>query len=163
MVIGFFDYLVHNGLDAKETTVLTFYGGQRKTILRGLKSHHNFQGNYIFKVVTVDSYQGEENEVVLLSLVRNNHSGEIGFLNIDNRVCVALFRARRGFYIFGNSGLLSHASPLWRKVLEVMRSDPSRIGQALPITCTNHKQKSTIRCELFVYDRKAQANLNSSV
>ena len=149
MVIGFFDYLVHNGVDAKEITVLTFYNGQRKTILRGLKTHHNFQGNYVFKVVTVDSYQGEENEVVLLSLVRNNLSGEIGFLNIDNRVCVALSRARKGFYIFGNGSLLSHASPLWRKVLEVMRRDPPRVGQALPITCTRHKQKSTIRCEFW--------------
>ena len=138
---------MHNGVDAKEITVLTFYNGQRKAILRGLKTHHNFQGNYIFKVVTVDSYQGEEIEVILLSLVRNNHSGDIGFLTIDNRVCVALSRARKGFYIFGNSNLLSHASPLWRKVMEVMRNDPPRVGQALPITCTKHKHRSTIRCK----------------
>jgi helicase required for RNAi-mediated heterochromatin assembly 1 len=44
----------------------------------------------------VDSYEGEENDVVLLSLVRNNRKGEIGFLTNDYRVCVALSRARRG-------------------------------------------------------------------
>ena len=145
MVIAFFDYLVYNGMDVKDITVLTFYNGQRKKILQGLKTHRNFQGGYQFKVATVDSYQGEENEIVILSLVRNN-AHEIGFLKIDNRVCVALSRARRGFYIFGNDKLLRHASPLWSNVLRVMEEEPRRLGQALPITCTKHGQKTMIRC-----------------
>ena len=145
MVVGLFDYLVHNGMDVKDITVLTFYNGQRRKILQGLKKHRNFQGNYNFKVATVDSYQGEENEVVLLSLVRNNPS-EIGFLSIANRVCVALSRARRGFYLFGNHLLLSKASSLWYKVLKVMDHDPPRIGTHLPITCTNHSTRENLTC-----------------
>ena len=146
MVVSFFDYLVYNGVEVKDITVLTFYNGQRKRILQGLRTHRNLQGAYQFKVATVDSYQGEENEVVILSLVRNN-SHEIGFLKIDNRVCVALSRARRGFYLFGNDKLLRRASPLWSKVLQVMEEEPRRIGQALPITCTNHHEKTMIRCK----------------
>lgn len=150
MVIGFFNYLVYNGVDVKDITILTFYNGQRKRILHGLKIHRNFQGDYHFKVATVDSYQGEENEVVILSLVRNNAS-DIGFLKIDNRVCVALSRARRGFYIFGNDELLQANSSLWKKVLDVMRDEPRRIGQALPITCSNHGTKTPIKCKSSEY------------
>jgi len=145
MVVGLFDHLVHNGMEVKDITVLTFYNGQRKKILDILKKHHNFQGNYEFKVATVDSYQGEENEVVLLSLVRNNPT-EIGFLSIENRVCVALSRARRGFYIFGSHQLLWHKSKLWRQVITVLSSNPPRIGLHLPITCTKHNQRVILEC-----------------
>ena len=143
MIVGLFDYLVHNGMEAKHITVLTFYNGQRKLIHDLLRKHPNFQGHYEFKVVTVDSYQGEENEVVLLSLVRNNRT-EIGFLGVDNRICVALSRARRGFYIFGNHGLLSGASKLWLQIIKILSTEPKRIGAFLPIACTNHGQRLNI-------------------
>lgn len=137
MIVGFFDYLIHNGMETKNITVLTFYNGQRKLILRALRNHPNLQG-CIFKVVTVDSYQGEENDIVILSLVRNNSKHNIGFLSVGNRVCVALSRAQRGFYIFGNSELLSHSDSLWWDVVSIMSEDPNRVGSTLPVTCTNH-------------------------
>ncbi|KAL4788637.1 P-loop containing nucleoside triphosphate hydrolase protein [Aspergillus varians] len=132
MVVEFFVYLVLNNVPVKDITVLTFYNGQRKKILRLMKNHSYLQGHYI-KVVTVDSYQGEENEVVILSLVRNGRQG-IGFLSTTNRVCVALSRARRGFYMFGSSDLLA-ADNLWAK---------PRIGRKLPLTCVKHKLKSYV-------------------
>ncbi|GME64515.1 hypothetical protein GTA08_BOTSDO12290 [Neofusicoccum parvum] len=108
MVVNLYAYLFMNGVSFSEITVLTFYNGQRKLILGKLRSHPELQGTgRDFRVVTVDSYQGEENEVILLSLVRNNPEGRIGFLNNDNRVCVALSRAKRGFYMFGNGQLLA--------------------------------------------------------
>ena len=145
LIIGFFDYLVLNGISVKDITVLTFYNGQRKKILNGLRRHPNMQGDH-FNVVTVDSYQGEENEVVLLSLVRNHKrsQGGIGFLNIENRVCVALSRARRGFYMFGNGWLLRKASSLWEKIIKILE-DSKRIGGGLPITCKLHKRKFLIQ------------------
>ena len=57
MVVGMFNHLVYNGVDAKAITVLTFYNGQRKEILKSLKRHPNLQGRF-FNVKTVDSYQG---------------------------------------------------------------------------------------------------------
>ncbi|KAI9801073.1 MAG: hypothetical protein M1833_002941 [Piccolia ochrophora] len=89
MLVGFFAYLVLNGTKPKDITVLTFYNGQRKRILKGLRAHPDLQDPY-FNVKTVDSYQGEENEVVLLSLVRSNSANKIGFVGIKNRVCVAI-------------------------------------------------------------------------
>ena len=107
MVVGLFDYLVMNGVEPDKITVLTFYNGQRKTIIKKLRHHRNFRCQPTLNVVTVDSYQGEENDIVLLSLVRSNKKHKIGFLEVDNRVCVALSRAKRGFYLFGNAELLA--------------------------------------------------------
>lgn len=53
-------------------------------------------------VKTVDDYQGEENDYVILSLVRSNQEGKIGFVADENRICVAISRARLGLFIFGN-------------------------------------------------------------
>ena len=53
------------------------------------------------KITVVDNFQGEENDIILLSLVRSNREARIGFLKIENRVCVALSRAKMGFYIIG--------------------------------------------------------------
>ena len=146
MIVGFYDYLVLNGTAPSNITVLTFYNGQRKAILSGLRKHSNLHG-FVFKVVTVDSYQGEENEVVLLSLVRNpeGERGGIGFLNVENRVCVALSRARRGFYLFGNHKLLAKFSPLWSKVITILEENPKRIGRSLPITCEPHHKRLEIK------------------
>lgn len=144
MVEGHFLYLVHNGVAPEHITVLTFYNGQRKAILKGLKSYPELQGTYL-KVVTVDSYQGDENEVVLLSLVRSNAGGEIGFLRNENRICVALSRAKRGFYIFGNSGQVAAACGLWWEVVRIMSKNPRRVGFRLPLTCQNHGQSKFVK------------------
>ncbi|KAL2849230.1 P-loop containing nucleoside triphosphate hydrolase protein [Aspergillus pseudoustus] len=148
MVVGFFVHLVLNNVSVKDITVLTFYNGQRKRILRLMKTHPYLQGHYV-RVVTVDSYQGEENEVVLLSLVRNGPKG-IGFLSIANRVCVALSRARRGFYMFGNAELLARTDELWARVLFVLgnKSAAPRVGHELPLVCVKHKNKTYVKGQL---------------
>ncbi|KAF7193807.1 Helicase required for RNAi-mediated heterochromatin assembly 1 [Pseudocercospora fuligena] len=114
MIVGFVEYLVYNGMETEDITVLTFYNGQRKRILSELRQRPALGGR-IFNVVTVDSYQGEENKVVILSLARSNDSKQIGFLGVDNRVCVALSRAQCGFYIFGNGKLLYDAETQYKK------------------------------------------------
>lgn len=143
-IVGFFCYLVRGGLIPPHgITVLTFYNGQRKLILKLLKQQGFLAGEYI-NVNTVDSYQGEENAIVLLSLVRSNEQGQIGFLAAANRVCVALSRARLGFYIFGNVSLLSQ-DPLWNQVIEIMSNNPNRVGDCLPIRCIKHDRLSEIQ------------------
>ena len=137
MVVHFVERLLHNGFTSQQVTILTYYNGQRKLILRSLRKHPNFQGCF-FKVVTVDSYQGEENAVVLLSLVRSNRHNTIGFLSSVNRLCVALSRAQRGLYIFGNAQMLCHANLKWFQVVQVMANDPRRVGFHLPLTCEVH-------------------------
>lgn len=153
MIVGFFDYLVLNGVDPSKITVLTFYHGQRKAIYKKLKQNANLKIHTLFNVVTVDSYQGEENDIVLLSLVRSNKRHNIGFLSVDNRVCVALSRAKRGFYIFGNAEMLACESGTWSEVVEIMygkgktkthAGQKRRVGYQFPLECANHGHKTWI-------------------
>ena len=91
----------------KQLTILTLYSGQLLKIKALIKNNKVYwEKMREIKVVNVDNYQGEENEVILLSLVRSNDFGQIGFLKTSNRVCVALSRAKHGLYIFGNSKCL---------------------------------------------------------
>lgn len=146
MIVNFYGYLVQNGIMAGEITVLTFYNGQRKLILRKLREHPGLLGER-FKVVTVDSYQGEENAIVLLSLVRCNDRLKIGFLETENRVCVALSRAQRGFYIFGDAQNLCKSSMLWWYVVQAMANNPCRVGFHLPLCCKNHGNVTFVKGE----------------
>lgn len=146
MVVGFYAHLVLNGVSPNNITVLTFYNGQRKLLLKMLRSHRFLQGHYV-KVVTVDSYQGEENDIVILSLVRSGRNNNIGFLSIENRVCVAISRAKSGFYVLGNAQALASASELWQRVICVMAQGPPdmrRIGFGLPLTCSMHKREIVV-------------------
>lgn len=145
MLVAFFDYLILNGTPAKSITVLTFYNGQRKAIIKAFRKHPNLKG-YVYNVVTVDSYQGEQNEIILLSLTRSNDSHSIGFLSVVNRICVALSRAKRGFYIFGNAELLCPESKTWAEVVRIMLGHAGeicpeprkRVGYYLPLQCQVH-------------------------
>ncbi|KAK0852435.1 hypothetical protein LTR03_003413 [Friedmanniomyces endolithicus] len=160
MIMGFVEYLMVNGVQAQDITILTFYNGQRKRILSlvrdNQRSQHNMFGDGLPTIVTVDSYQGEENKVVILSLVRSNDNGKIGFLSIDNRVCVALSRAQCGFYIFGNAMLLYNEKyKTWLEVINIMagrkrkserpKPEPrNRLDEKLPIRCKDHNRQSLI-------------------
>jgi predicted DNA helicase len=61
------------------------------------------------EVDTVDGFQGREKEVVLVSLVRSNDRGAIGFLDEPRRFNVALTRARRKAVVVGDSTTVTHA------------------------------------------------------
>jgi superfamily I DNA and/or RNA helicase len=102
-------YLTKQAYKPSEITVLTMYLGQMSEIKKKLKTIKSMVG---VKVTTVDNYQGEENEFILLSLVRSNSEQRIGFLEVTNRVCVALSRARKGklqfFYIESSLYLITY-------------------------------------------------------
>ncbi len=57
---------------------------------------------------TVDGFQGQERDIILISLVRSNEEGQIGFLNDLRRMNVAMTRARMKLIIIGNAQTLSH-------------------------------------------------------
>ena len=54
------------------------------------------------RLATIDNFQGEEADVVIVSTVRCNSNGRIGFLRFDNRVNVMFSRAKHGMYVFGS-------------------------------------------------------------
>lgn len=68
-------------------------------------------------VNTVDGFQGQERDVVLISMVRGNDEGRIGFLGDLRRMNVAITRARMKLIILGDTSTLSH-TPFYRKLIE---------------------------------------------
>ncbi|KAI8296356.1 Helicase required for RNAi-mediated heterochromatin assembly 1 [Colletotrichum sp. SAR11_240] len=66
------------------------------------------------RVATVDNFQGEEADVVIVSLVRSNNERRCGFLSTSNRINVLLSRARHGMYIIGNAHTASSVA-MWEE------------------------------------------------
>lgn len=62
----------------------------------------------LITIHTVDGFQGQERDVILISLVRANEAGQIGFLNDLRRMNVAITRARMKLIIIGDASTLSH-------------------------------------------------------
>jgi ATP-dependent RNA/DNA helicase IGHMBP2 len=60
-------------------------------------------------VNTIDSFQGQERDVVYISMTRSNNEGSIGFLSDIRRMNVAMTRARKKLVVIGDSGTLSHS------------------------------------------------------
>ena len=68
-------------------------------------------------VNTVDGFQGQERDVILISMVRGNDEGRIGFLGDLRRMNVAITRARMKLIILGDTSTLSK-TPFYRKLIE---------------------------------------------
>ncbi len=96
-VIGLLDA----GLPAEHIAVITPYSAQVRHLRELLGEHDNLE------VDTVDGFQGREKEAVLISLVRSNANGEIGFLADERRMNVALTRARRKLIVVGDSATIA--------------------------------------------------------
>lgn len=130
------EYFILQGYEPQKITVLTMYTGQLLTLKRTMPKT-KFEG---VRVTAVDNFQGEENDIILLSLVRSNNKKKIGFLAVRNRVCVALSRARKGLYCIGNFALLAEKSDLWRRVVKEMKEQDA-IGTSLELVCSNHPER----------------------
>ena len=87
--------------------------------LRGLIRRDAFFKPYrqAITVNTVDGFQGQERDVIIISLVRANEEGNIGFLNDLRRMNVAMTRARMKLVIMGDASTLTkHA--FYRKLFD---------------------------------------------
>ena len=85
--------------------------------LNGLVQHR------LLSVGTVDSYQGQERDIIAISLTRSNSHGEIGFLSDIRRMNVGMTRARRKLLLVGDSSTLS-SNPFFVDLLDYVK----RIG-----------------------------------
>ncbi|RDA85029.1 hypothetical protein CP532_4570, partial [Ophiocordyceps camponoti-leonardi (nom. inval.)] len=144
MIIEFTKYLVRNGVPPADITILAYYSGQRELIKSELARESGFGSlgpEFEWSVRTIDDFQGEENEIIILSLVRgpdlDGQRAKPGFVASENRAVVANSRARQGFYIFGNSQNLIGAprQNVWRKIYSAFGR---RVGSHMPIVCAPH-------------------------
>ena len=107
----------------KPIGIICTYAGQKREIVRQLRQRNFSEGFYdMVKVDTVDSYQGKENLIIVLSLVRNNSKKKTGFLAHDERVNVAVSRAMERLVVVGSSEMWGGMSDPPSKVYNYIKS-----------------------------------------
>ncbi|TPX70414.1 hypothetical protein SpCBS45565_g01747 [Spizellomyces sp. 'palustris'] len=105
--------LVRSGLRAEEIAVITPYNGQVDLIRTLLKS------KYVgMEVGSVDGFQGREKEAIILSLVRSNGEGQVGFLSEERRLNVAITRAKRHVCLVCDSETVERGGKFLKKMIE---------------------------------------------
>ena len=105
-VVAVYRYLRILGYPASKITILTTYNGQKHLIKDVVNRYCGKGTRYGFpaKISTVDKFQGQENDIILLSLVRTKR---IGHIQDIRRLIVAASRARLGLYVFARKSLFS--------------------------------------------------------
>ena len=93
------DALLEAGLPPEQIAVIAPYSAQVRLIRDRCSSND-------VEIDTVDGFQGREKEVVLISLVRSNSQGEVGFLADTRRMNVAMTRAKRKLMVIGDGATL---------------------------------------------------------
>ncbi len=102
--------------------IISPYRAQAHYIRQKIRRMSEFNDvRHLISVNTVDGFQGQERDVVFISLVRSNEHGTIGFLSDLRRMNVAMTRARMKLVIFGNRNTLQH-SDFYKKLLKYIDS-----------------------------------------
>ena len=76
------------------------------------------------RISTIDSFQGQEKEIIILSLVRSNDDGDIGFLKDYRRMNVAITRAKEQLFVIGDSATIG-ADPFYNSFLSYIEKNGS--------------------------------------
>lgn len=104
------EQLIKAGVKPTEIAIIAPYAAQ----VRLLRRNSSYKA---IEIDTVDGFQGREKECVLISTVRSNPEGEIGFLGDARRMNVAITRARRKLIVIGDSATLG-VSPFFKSLLD---------------------------------------------
>jgi AAA domain len=94
----------------------------------------------------IDNYQGEESDIVLVSMTRSNKSHDIGFMAAPERLNVLLSRARDGLIMIGNSETFMNARKgreVWRKLFDHLKEN-DHIYEGFPVKCEKHPNRTAL-------------------
>ena len=107
------DRILHERLDIG---IISPYKGQVQLLRRMLRRDAWWKPlRQLISVNTVDGFQGQERDIILISMVRNNEQGQVGFLSDLRRMNVAITRARMKLIIIGHSPTLCH-HPFYKRL-----------------------------------------------
>ncbi|KAK0497757.1 hypothetical protein EDD18DRAFT_1159213 [Armillaria luteobubalina] len=169
MVLKIVKYLAQQGYDSSQMVVLTPYLAQLHKLQRELKNEIdpvlNDLDSYaliqaglltpeeamsrkpsLLRLATIDNYQGEESDIVIISLTRSNFDHDIGFMSSPERVNVFLSRARDGLIMIGNSDTFTQArkgKELWQELFAMLRYH-DHIYDGLPVKCEQHPYRTAL-------------------
>ena len=110
--------LLAAGVSPEDIALIAPYSAQvaylkKEAITQGLSP--------LVEIDTVDSFQGREKEVILISLTRSNDNGNLGFLLDLRRINVALTRAKRHLFVIGDSATFC-SSPFYQRFLDYVQA-----------------------------------------
>ena len=150
MVISLTLYLLQNGVSVERISILAPYLGQTKILCQKLyqakKNYPQLIPEKTPQVSTIDMFQGDENDFIIVSLVRANkptRKNNIGFMNEKNRRCVTQSRARRGMFFVGNYETYASSST-WHPLISKMKEEGC-YGKYIPIQCPKHRHLNITR------------------
>ncbi|KAK0437029.1 P-loop containing nucleoside triphosphate hydrolase protein [Armillaria borealis] len=169
MVLKIVKYLAQQGYGSSQMVVLTPYLAQLHKLQRELKnemdpvlndldSHELIRAGLLtpeeamsrkpsfLRLATIDNYQGEESDIVIVSLTRSNLDHDIGFMSAPERVNVLLSRARDGLIMIGNSDTFTQArkgKAVWQQLFAMLR-DRGHIYDGLPVKCEQHPYRTAL-------------------
>ena len=102
--------------------VISPYRAQVQYLRSQLKKKEYFKPfRHLISVNTVDGFQGQERDIIVISLVRSNDEGQIGFLRDLRRMNVAITRARMKLIILGDTSTMTR-HPFYRKLYEYVEA-----------------------------------------
>ena len=102
--------------------IISPYRAQVQYLKKLIKKYEFFKPySRLISVNTVDGFQGQERDVILISLVRSNDEGQIGFLKDLRRMNVAMTRARMKLIILGNKDTMTK-HPFYKKLWEYVEA-----------------------------------------
>ena len=102
--------------------VISPYRAQVQYLRRLLKNKEFFKPfRHLISVNTVDGFQGQERDIILISLVRANDEGQIGFLRDLRRMNVAITRARMKLIILGDASTMTR-HPFYKKLYDYIEA-----------------------------------------
>merc|ERR1719272_148497 len=109
--VALFMYMRLQGIPAAKISILSTYNGQKALIRDVVRQRCAW--NPLFgepgKITTVDKFQGQQNDIILVSLVRTAH---VGHLRDVRRLIVSMSRSRLGLYVFGRFSLFENCFEL---------------------------------------------------
>ena len=109
--------------------VISPYRAQVQYLRRLLKKREYFKPfRQLISVNTVDGFQGQERDIIVISLVRSNDQGQIGFLRDLRRMNVAITRARMKLIILGDATTMTR-HPFYRKLYEYVEALKNYSGE----------------------------------
>lgn len=102
--------------------IISPYRAQVQLLRRMIRHNDYFKPlRRLVTVNTVDGFQGQERDIIVISMVRDNDEGQIGFLRDLRRMNVAITRARMKLIIMGNAETMSR-HPFYKKLYEYINS-----------------------------------------
>ncbi|CAK7201249.1 hypothetical protein SEUCBS139899_003952 [Sporothrix eucalyptigena] len=124
--VALYQYMRLLGYPAEKITILATYAGQRALIRSVLE--YRCRKSPIFgmpkALTTVDKYQGEQNDYIILSLTRTSR---VGYLRDIRRLTVALSRARLGLYVLGRREIFEACYEL-REAFQILLQRPDKLA-----------------------------------